>query len=168
MAGRAWRRFRLGDTGKFATYVNMGAMSIGAGNVSTGEDELASDTFPGHSFGIFDMIRVKAIGNTGANGNNKTLKLYFADTLILTTGAIAANAKPWWVEALGFVISNTSVRFVAYGVFDAALIAPQHTLITSGFTRSASTIIKATGEATESDDIICYNMYTEYANVTQI
>lgn len=66
----------------------------------TNETDLASYTLPANTLSNNGMaLKVKAYGITAANGNDKTLKLYFG-TLLLDTTALALNSQDWIIEAL--------------------------------------------------------------------
>lgn len=148
-----WRKFMVGLGRGRAGYVGLWKQAITTvGNVGAGEDDLQTVTCEADGFyKNGQATRIRACGRTAANANGKTFKLYFGGTSILTTGSVAANNKPWWVEALVYRTAlDTQVAF-AWGTFNDVEIAPQRTALTKD--DGASIIVKGTGEATATDDI---------------
>jgi len=79
-----------------------------------------------------DEIYVKAWGTYAANANNKTIKLKFGGQTILTTGAIAANAGSWQIEA-------SIIRTAAATPEIIATITSSNTSVVESATRTAGT-----------------------------
>lgn len=125
----------------------------GTGNVGVGEDNLKTYALPANTlFMNQQAIEIIAWGTTAANGNNKTLKLYFGSTQLVTTGAVAANSKDWELRAVVVRLSNTSQQSIARGNFNGVSLASDLTV--PGETLSGAVTIKCTGEATSNDDIV--------------
>lgn len=70
--------------------------------VSSGtlESDLGVVTVPGNSLANQgDALQVRASGSFGPSGGDKTLRLYFGNTLLLTTGAHEFSSATWVVTA---------------------------------------------------------------------
>jgi hypothetical protein len=112
---------------------------------STVETDLITVTLPVRTLNWNGQaLRVRAWGTTAANANLKTARLYFGTAVLVTTGALAANAKDWVLEALVTRIGDTTQDAIAQGIFNGALVdakftAPNQTL-------TAAVIVKVTGE----------------------
>ena len=70
----------------------------------TGEDDLGSVTITGNTIDATGSIEVMACGTVTGAAGNKTIKLYFGGTAIITT-ATAAGTSDWMLRAR---ISNTA------------------------------------------------------------
>lgn len=149
-----WRRVKVGqgtERGSLPAVVTV--QNTAVGNVGSGEDTLQSYTIKANSLMVNGAsLRVTARGYTAANGNNKTLKAYWGTTAIYTSGALAANNKPWSVDIIIKRLSSTTLTAYAISEANATLVAAQRTAITADPT--AATLIKFTGEATSNDDIV--------------
>ena len=66
----------------------------------------------------FSSILLFACGNTAANGNNKTINLYFGSTQIFTTGAFAGNNVSWTLESE--IVRNGAAAQVVWTKFQAS------------------------------------------------
>lgn len=60
-------------------------------------------------------ILLFACGTTGANANNKTIKLYFGSTEIFTTGAFAGNDIDWTLQAE--IVRNGATAQITWAQF---------------------------------------------------
>lgn len=148
-----WRKFQVGASRGRAGFIGLWLQTVTpVGNVGVGADDLQSLTMELASlYKNGQAARIRANGRTAANGNNKTLRLLFGGTAILTTGAIAANNKPWWVEAIVYRTGvDVQVAF-AWGVFNDALIVTQRTALT--IDDGAAIIVKTEGTGTADNDI---------------
>lgn len=123
------------------------------GNITTGVDDLITATLEANAlYKNGAGIRITAFGVTAANTNNKEVILVFGGTTILTTGVLAANNKPWWLTA---IIQRQAVavqQSIAWGMANNLIVVPAFTALTKDET--SALIIKCTGEATSTDDII--------------
>lgn len=132
------------------------------GNVGAGEDDLITETI---AAGALDRdlmaVRIKAWGQTGANANAKTVKLYWGSTVILSTGAIAANAKDWHLEATVLRVSSTLAEAAAHGQFNGAVVQADYQVV-GGQDFTVAITVKCTGEATSNDDIIQNGLLIEF------
>ena len=82
-----------------------GPLNIDTTSAATGanttETDLWTYTMPGGTLGTDgDAVRVTAWGTTGANTNNKTIRLKFGATTVLDSGAMVWNGKAWHVTAV--------------------------------------------------------------------
>ena len=123
-------------------------------NVGAGEDDLQTLT---STAGTLDangeMIVIIAAGTTAANGNAKTIKLYYGATVIASSGATVWNNLPWVIIAV--VIRTGAATQLAFGLVTASAIAPIIVAPTTpGETCANAITIKTTGEGVANDDIV--------------
>lgn len=98
-------------------------------------------------------ILIFAAGTTAANGNNKTLKLKFGSSTLLTTGAFAGNGVSWTLQAE--LVRNGASTQVSWAQFFGS--ATLTSLIkTSSLTEdlSINNTLKLTGQGTATSDIV--------------
>lgn len=125
------------------------------GNVTTGEDNLFTYTTEANIFGTNgDNIEGEYSGTTAANGNNKTFKFYFAGTNILNSGALALNDKNWKFSFKLIRVSATVVRYSVQFTYEGNTAEILEVGELTGLTLSGTNILKITGEATATDDIV--------------
>lgn len=132
---------------RFAEYTN----DADAGNVDADEDDLHSYSVPADTLANDgETLRWDTVFSLAANGNNKTIKVYFGSsgvTIYTGTGnnlqiavtvwimrSAAAQQKLW----LSAIVDTTS--------HDAGFAVPTETL-------SGAVTFKFTGEATATDDV---------------
>lgn len=138
------------------------------GNVTTGEDDLFTYTTEANIFGTNgDNIRGEYSGTTAANANTKTLKLYFAGTVLLDSGALLLSDNSWKFKFTIIRVSSTVVRYSVEFVYDGAATSVLKVGELTGLTLSGTNILKITGEATSTDDIVA-TMGTVTANPASI
>jgi hypothetical protein len=91
----------------------------------TTEDTLHTFTLPKNTLIVpGQRLRIRAWGTTAANADTKLLKVYFGSQVILNTGAVAANAKPWYIECDVIMQSAGNQLILARGSFNGAELAP--------------------------------------------
>jgi hypothetical protein len=147
------------DTAKLVGVVDANTTAVG--NVGAGEDTLISYSLLANSLSANNKgLRVTAFGTTAANGNNKTVKLYFGAAQVVTTGALAANDKDWVIKATILRDGATSQVCTGGGQANAAIIAEAFT--DGAEDETGAITIKTTGEATADNDIICKAMLIEW------
>lgn len=140
------------------TFLASGVISVMTTAVATAANTNETDgftyTLPANSLSANGKgVRLTLWGSTAANGNNKTLQLYFGGSSVYTTGAVAANAKNWRVE---MVILRTGVGgqdIAINGHFDGTLIVASN-IVTQTKDETATLVIKNTmtnGTANASD-----------------
>lgn len=142
---------RAGFGGVLAT----GYTSVG--NVGSGEDTLLSYSVEANALSA-DGAEIEAIlsGVYAANANNKTLKLKWNGTTVLTLGPAAVNNGQYEVRAYFKRISSTHVRpygFVVTTNAAAAIVSAFITRTTIATTFSGAVTLLVTGEATSDNDI---------------
>jgi len=151
-----------------AQHNTAGVISIQSNAVGTGadttEDTLYTYTLPASALSaVGKALRVRAWGSTSANGNNKTAKLYFGATVI-STGAAAANAKDWYLEALVVKTGANTQTVLFNGTFNGAALATQ---VSAGTENDAAAIvIKSTGTngSASANDLTAKCQIVEYLN----
>lgn len=100
-------------------------------------------------------ILIFAAGKTAANGNNKTINLYFGGTQIFTTGAFAGNDVSWTLQAE--IIRNGAAAQVTYGqFFGSATLTSKIQVGTAAVSLAAQQVLKLTGQGTTTGDVIAY------------
>jgi len=125
------------------------------GNVTTGEDDLYTYTTEANIFGTNgDNIKGQYSGTTAANANNKTFKFYFAGTNILNSGALALNDKNWKFTYELIRVSATVVRYSVQFDYEGNTATVLEVGELTGLTLSGTNILKITGEATATNDIV--------------
>lgn len=122
------------------------------GNVGVGEDDMMTKTLAANTLTLDKQsIRLKCAGTTAANGNTKQVKLYWNGTVVLDTGALAANAKPWVIEATITRTTSGFAKIFASGQFNGAIIAAAQTQVATTYT--GTVVVKCTGGATADNDV---------------
>lgn len=111
------------------------------------EDTLISYSIPANTMGANGVqgFRIKAWGTTAANGDNKTIKLYFGSALI-SSGVQTINAKNWFLELNVFRSGTSTQVVVGEGQMDTTSITP--TVTTATETETAAIVAKITGQET--------------------
>ncbi len=105
-------------------------------------------------------IRISCWGVTGANANNKTMKLYFGSTVI-TTPTAATNAKGWNLTMTVMRRTATTEGVSSMGLVDTTPVSPVNT--DAAETLTAGVLIKCTGTdgTSSAGDITANGMITE-------
>ena len=136
------------------------------GNTSTSDTVLGTYTVTANSMPAASgkVVRVKAWGKTAANGNNKTMIIYFGATNVATHAVAATNDKDWVLEATiiqGAAGAQTAVgRLYLEGAANELIFTS-----TPAETETGDVIVKCTGESgTASSDILLKGMTVEFLN----
>lgn len=133
------------------------------GNVLTGEDDLQFYSVDGGTLAangnklvFFDS------GSFAANVNTKQLKVKFGATTILDTGALIFNSGDWSIS--GIITRTGSATQVASVTFTSSLtVLTATTAITAPTeTLSGAVILKRTGTATLTNDIVDKFSFVEF------
>lgn len=134
--------------------------------VDASEDDLMSYTLPAQRlYENGQTLEITAWGTTAANANNKRVKLYIGGTVVLDSGAIAANNKPWFLRATLIRSSTTAGLAISEGQFNGAAIQVTHTGVTVASTGwDATQIIKVTGTGTAAADIAQKGLLVKASN----
>lgn len=143
-----------------ATLLSLNTTSTGNG-ADTTEDVLMTYSLPANTLGTTARgLKITAWGNTAANADNKTIKLYFGSEVIASPTA-ATNNKGWYMYMEVYHTgANAQVAF-GYGQVDTTAVTP---LITTGAeTESSAIVIKVTGTAGtgNANDIVAKAMIVE-------
>jgi hypothetical protein len=146
----------------------------GIGNTAaTTDDTIFTYTLPANSMSANgNTARVTFGGSTAANGNNKTVKIWFGGIVVLSTGVITANNAEFsgWVE----ITRLSATKIQAHGMFVSsngttsinALADVTLNQTVSDLTTNTS-IIKFTGASPTTgaaNDVIGYSMFTHFSN----
>lgn len=125
---------------------------IDAGNVTTGETDLYTDTLPGSMLNANgDKTSAVYAGLFVSSGTaTREIRVYFGGTLIFDTGtlSISAGADAWTINVMVVRDTASSVRCSVWAnVTGAALNAFDAYTAVSGLTLTNTQIIKITGQA---------------------
>lgn len=141
------------------------------GNVSTGEDDLYSDTIlAGQLATDGDKLVARYGGTTAAHATaTRQIRVYFGGTLIYdSTAQVTASADNWDIHVLVERESSSVVRCTVSftdALNTAAFPGSKYTRVT-GLTLSNTQVLKVTGEAAAAgaatDDIIAKLGYVEF------
>jgi len=125
------------------------------GNITTGEDDLQATTIAANKLSADgDYIDFEFSFDFAANANNKQIKLYVGGTQMYATGAQAQSGG-------NMVISGRITKTAANTVYvqikqlsGMALFVDETTSVAGALTLTSSFVIKCTGEATATNDIV--------------
>ena len=113
-----------GNTGQGVLDVDTTAVTT----TGTSEETIQSYSLPAGALKRNGQsLRVRAWGTTAANGNDKTVKLTFGATTLVSTGALAANAKDWYLEAIVVRTGAATQEAIANGQFNGAIVVTDRT-----------------------------------------
>lgn len=122
---------------------------------NTNETDAHSYTLPGNTLAVDGQaVEVTIYGTTAANGNNKTVQFYFGGTSIYTTGAVAANAKPFVMTMLIVRGSASTQRIHIGGNFNGAPVTGTTIVTNAAKDLTGDLVIKSTmtnGSSSASD-----------------
>lgn len=136
----------------------------GVGNAAdTTDDVLFTYSMPANAFDKAGRgVEITAFGKYAANGNNKTVKLWFGATVVATTGVVTTNNNGFMITArvfkAGAVASNTQI-----GQSGTNIALPT----TPTETESGAIVIKLTGASGTTgaaNDVIGQNMQVKFLN----
>lgn len=124
----------------------------------TGEDDLASTTITGNTIGQTGSIEVLACGTVTGAAGNKTIKLYFGGTAIITT-ATAAGTADWMLRAR---ISNTATNaqriFVEWSDHQSATNFNKD-YTTLAIDTTSAVVVKVAAECANGADTVTQTMF---------
>lgn len=134
----------------------LGAMSGPVGNDAGTETDLESITVSqGTLSKEQSSILLFACGKTGANANNKTIRLKFGTTEIFTTGAQALNNVDWTMNAeIVRTSSTTQVSWIQF--FATSTLTQKVSVTTSSVDITQNQTITITGEGAGAGDVLLY------------
>ncbi len=136
------------------------AVATGTG---TAEQTLQTYTMPANQLASAGQaVRVRCWGTTGANGNNKTRKLYFGASVI-TTATEAANAQNWVLELVIMRTGAATQSVSGTGLAGTAGVTPLSYVNQGTDNLAASVVIKCTGTdgTSSASDITANGMLVE-------
>lgn len=122
-----------------------------AGNVTTGETDLYTDTAPASVLGTNGDKLLAQYGGVFVSSGTATreVKLYFGGTAIFDTGALTLSlSSAWSLDCLIIRVSSTVVRYkLSFTTEGAALAAYTAAGELTGLTLSNTNVLKITGQA---------------------
>jgi len=97
-------------------------------------------------------LLIFACGTTAANGNNKTIKLYFGANEIFTTGAFAGNDIDWTLQAE--IVRNGATSQITWAQFFGSATLTSKIQVGTATTNLATIQdITLTGQGTATGDV---------------
>jgi hypothetical protein len=130
--------------------------SASIGNVTTGEDNLNTHAIPAYTLNWGDETLVAEWHGTKANNaNTKTVKLYIGATLVATK-VLTASVAASWLARLTITSTGVSTQRCVAEFYDGGVATAPYEGATLDTTEvsTASITVKATGEATSTNDIV--------------
>lgn len=135
-----------------------GAVATGTG---TSEQVLQTFTLPANTLTLAGQcLRIKAWGITGANTNNKTMKLYFGASVI-TTPTAATNNKNWSLDLYVMRTGAATQAVLGNGVVDTTNVTVYANAGTDDFTTALVIKCSGTDGTSSAADITCNGMTVE-------
>jgi len=140
--------------------------STAVGNVTTGEDDLMTFTFPADAFSADGQgVELHAWGTGANNANTKTLKVYFGSEM--ESGTLLANngIQNWEITARILRTGASTQDYMAIVSRPAASGVPVEFRTHNGTlteTETGAITIRVTGEGTSTNDIVQHGMVITY------
>ena len=132
------------------------------GNVGTGEDDLMSFSLPANSLNADGkVIRIIAWGTTGANANEKIVKLFFGTAVVRQIGSAAINNKDWRIDAVVVRTGASAQDALGTEIVDNVSL---NTHSEPAESTAAVIVIKTTGQGNVDNDVVQQGMLVEYLN----
>ena len=132
--------------------INLDTTSVS--NTLAAETDLITYTLPANVLNNNDyFLEITSSGIVGANANNKTIKLYLGSTLLLTTGAVAANSGSWEIKATIIRTGASQEKCSCCIISSNNLILDSNTYTLAAEDTSTNLAIKCTGQGTATGDI---------------
>lgn len=123
------------------------------GNVDAGEDTLMSYSLPAAALSADkDCITIIAAVNIAASANAKTIKVYFGATLLHTMTQNSAAAETFFIKAKVYRTGAATQKAIAESTSNANVVRQTYT--TPAETLSGAVLIKVTGEATVTNEVV--------------
>lgn len=98
------------------------------------------------------QLELHAWGTSAANANNKTVRLMWGATQLLTSGAVASNAEVWEIRARIIRTSSTAQRFLAKMQRGTTFLAPVHGTAALNFALNNLLTIQVTCASSVAED----------------
>lgn len=125
------------------------------GNINAGVDTLITYTLPANVLALDGYsLELKAWGTFAANGNNKELKMLFGSAVLYDTGVVAVNDGTWMLNATIVRTGAATQQAITTMTSSNATVANSVTYLVPTETLSGTIVIKCTGEAIATNDII--------------
>ena len=159
-----WRKFQVGIGKLRAGFVGLiTAIYTQVGTVGTGEDTLMTTSLLANSLYKNGMaLRVTMWGSTANNGNAKALKIYFGSQIVATIATLTVSQVNTWRAVFDVIRVTATTQVISGKLFQDGTAEQEVTTNTAGTQNlAAAVVIKATGEATTTDDIIQVGMLVE-------
>lgn len=154
-------------------FLPMGVLSdqlsiAGVGNgADTTDDTLFAYTLPANSLDATGRsLDVQAFGKFANNGHDKTVKLWFGSSLILTSNIIAAANVGWLVRMTVSKSGANTQLSIGFGAAGAAMFAVPLP-VASAQTDTAAIVIKVTGSSPTTgaaSDVVGQGMRVVFLN----
>jgi hypothetical protein len=160
----------VGKAGNSTTNVRAGGM-ISAQLTATGtgadttEDTLQTFMLPANAFDATGRgIHIEAWGTTGADANNKTVRLYFGTTKIYDSTPLTTNNGSWYLWANVYKTGPSTQTAVATSTFINS--TPTTAVNSPNQTDTSPITIKITGQngTAVANDIVCNGMTVNFIN----
>lgn len=124
---------------------------VDAGNTTTTETDLYSDTIPASTVGTNGDKLSAEYGGVYVSSATATrqIKIYFGGTVVFDTGALTLSLSSAWTAYVSIIrVSSTVIRYmISFATEGAALAAYTATGELTGLTLSNTNILKITGQA---------------------
>ena len=136
---------------------------VPVGTVNAAETDLFNVSVPANALSRDgDSLEIVAFGTYAANANTKRVKAYFGAGTLLNTGAIAFNNSQWVLRITLMRISGTTqISQATFGTNDPLLYSVSN-YNTPAETLSGVVVLRITGAATTTDDIILTGARVEW------
>lgn len=147
------------STGAFKRMTPAGLLAVNAtevGNVGTGVDDLMTYTLPANTIlNAGESLEIEAGFTFAANGNNKQIALLIGGSEYYTTGAVAQNGGSMVLKMTVAYDTSLLSKFSTMVQTTGSAAIPNVASVNGGvFNPTTSNIIKCTGEATSTNDIV--------------
>lgn len=153
----------VGISGVVAAPSGMIAQSLTpVGNNGAGEDDLISFTLAGNLLGVNGQrLFAQFNGIAAANANNKVFRIRYGSTLAFTSGTLSLNAsESWRIDVTVVRLTATTQRISSVfwtsdnsGIVSATVVTGANNT-TAAETLSGTVVLKMTGEAVTTNDIV--------------
>lgn len=146
--------------GNSAANANVGGVievnTTAVGNVTTGEDDLITFTIPANTLNNNgDQVEFDMAGVFAATANNKRVRVYIDNTLLFdTTDLTTTTAEDWSIKGIIIKTGTGTQKCIVQWLSTEATLLSSVDYSTVAEDETAALVLKATGEATATDDIL--------------
>ena len=148
--------------------LNLAASFTDATNSGATETDLYATTLAAGQYAADgDMVEALYVGNTATTAAGKTLRVYFGGTVVstLALGSLGSNI-PWIVQVTTVRQSSSVVRVGVLNYQQAMTSGLVDFADVTGLTLTNTQVLKITGEATATNDIVARLGYLKYGKAT--